>query len=197
MAESGRGVAISLRKSPTLTPRLLAANRANARRSTGPRSAPGRARASLNSLRHGLSSRRLVDSVAAAGEQGAAEYVRLKEALGRALRPGPELMPELERVTRNVWVARQYWTAWLRAPDGLRSFIRATSGMLPRPWRLRFVRGKHKTAVTVSIRRGRGPNGALAVPGFAISWPGKEPAVTGWHVAVSVWTTARPYDGRS
>src|SRR5215213_8060140 len=34
--------------------RQLAANRANARRSTGPRSARGKARSSLNALRHGL-----------------------------------------------------------------------------------------------------------------------------------------------
>jgi hypothetical protein len=36
------------------TDRQIAANRANARRSTGPRTAAGRARASRNALRHGL-----------------------------------------------------------------------------------------------------------------------------------------------
>ena len=42
-----------LRKSPTRTPALLAANRGNARKSTGPRTPAGKARARLNSLTHG------------------------------------------------------------------------------------------------------------------------------------------------
>ena len=44
---------MSLRKSPTRTAASLAANRANAQKSTGPRTAGGKARARLNRLRHG------------------------------------------------------------------------------------------------------------------------------------------------
>jgi hypothetical protein len=44
---------MSLRKSPTLTPALLASNRRNARKSTGPRTARGKAWSRLNSLREG------------------------------------------------------------------------------------------------------------------------------------------------
>jgi len=44
---------MSLRKSPRLTPALLAANRRNAQKSRGPRTAGGKARARLNRLRHG------------------------------------------------------------------------------------------------------------------------------------------------
>ena len=44
---------MSLRKSPRLTPAFLAANRRNAQKSTGPRTAGGKARARLNRLRHG------------------------------------------------------------------------------------------------------------------------------------------------
>jgi hypothetical protein len=44
---------MSLRRSPRLTPALLAANRRNAQKSTGPRTAGGKARARLNRLRHG------------------------------------------------------------------------------------------------------------------------------------------------
>jgi hypothetical protein len=43
-----------LRKSPTRTPALLAANRANARKSTGPRRPEGKNRVALSALRHGL-----------------------------------------------------------------------------------------------------------------------------------------------
>ncbi len=42
-----------LLKSPTLTPALLAANRRNASKSTGPRTAPGKAWSRLNGLRYG------------------------------------------------------------------------------------------------------------------------------------------------
>lgn len=44
---------MSLRKSPTLTPALLASNRRNARKSTGPRTARGKAWSRLNRLKHG------------------------------------------------------------------------------------------------------------------------------------------------
>ncbi len=44
---------MSLRKPPTLTPARLAANRRNAQKSTGPRTAQGKTRSRLNGLRHG------------------------------------------------------------------------------------------------------------------------------------------------
>jgi hypothetical protein len=44
---------MSLRKSPTLTEALLASNRQNARKSTGPRTAQGKAWSRLNHMRHG------------------------------------------------------------------------------------------------------------------------------------------------
>src|SRR5579864_503887 len=48
---------MSLRKSPTRTPALLEANRRNARKSTGPRTARGKAQTRLNALRNGEYSR--------------------------------------------------------------------------------------------------------------------------------------------
>ncbi len=47
------GRVMSLRKSPTLTPALLASNRRNAAKSTGPRAPRGKAKSRLNRLRHG------------------------------------------------------------------------------------------------------------------------------------------------
>jgi hypothetical protein len=52
---------MSLRKSPTLTPALLASNRQNAKRSTGPRTARGKAQSRLNALRDGTRSREFMD----------------------------------------------------------------------------------------------------------------------------------------
>jgi hypothetical protein len=47
---------MSLRKSPTMTPARLEANRRNARKSTGPRTARGKGWSRLNSLRTGARS---------------------------------------------------------------------------------------------------------------------------------------------
>jgi hypothetical protein len=47
----------STRETPAVSARKAAANRANAKRSTGPRSAAGKARSSLNALRHGILAR--------------------------------------------------------------------------------------------------------------------------------------------
>ena len=50
-----------LRKSPTLTPALLEANRRNARKSTGPRTARGKAQTRMNAFQSGDRSRLRVD----------------------------------------------------------------------------------------------------------------------------------------
>ena len=44
---------MSLRKSPQLTPEMLAARRRNAQHSTGPRTAAGKQNSKLNALKHG------------------------------------------------------------------------------------------------------------------------------------------------
>ena len=56
---------MSLRKSPTMTPARLEANRRNARKSTGPRTAQGKSQSRLNSLREGNRSALRRDAVMA------------------------------------------------------------------------------------------------------------------------------------
>jgi hypothetical protein len=78
---------MSLRKSPTLTPALLEANRRNAQRSTGPRTARGKAQVRFNALKGGSRSRL---------------YRDLRMALlfappGAVLGPGRLLTPEMAR----------------------------------------------------------------------------------------------------
>lgn len=64
----------------------LRANRANAKRSTGPRTAHGKARSRLNALKHGLLSRELVNP-ALEGSRWRAEFDALLRRLARDLRP--------------------------------------------------------------------------------------------------------------
>ena len=56
---------MSLRKSPTLTPALLDSNRRNARKSTGPKTARGKAWSRLNHLRNGARSSEYISFVEA------------------------------------------------------------------------------------------------------------------------------------
>jgi hypothetical protein len=58
---------MSLRKRPTMTPALLAANRRNAQKSTGPRTEAGKRGVMLNGLKHGLRSRSFRNSLIKSG----------------------------------------------------------------------------------------------------------------------------------
>ena len=72
---------MSLRKSPTRTPALLAANRRNTRKSTGPRTLRGKAWSRLNRLKQGRYSREYTDFTNAFMDAPAAEVGRTAAAL--------------------------------------------------------------------------------------------------------------------
>src|SRR6516165_4511389 len=88
-----------IRRSPRLTPRSLAARRANALKSTGPRTPCGKARVSLNALKHGRSM----------GPDGRAP--RFRERLLRAGYPYQEaLYGDLRSCLAQAFGARSpYW----------------------------------------------------------------------------------------
>ncbi len=82
-----------------MTAAKLAANRANAQASTGPRTDAGKAASSANSTRHGLSSERLIMP----GEDPAA-YAALRETFLRDLKPATGLEHTLaEKVAETHW----------------------------------------------------------------------------------------------
>jgi len=58
---------MSLRKRPVVTPKMIAANRANARLSTGPRTEEGKKRVRFNGLRHGQRAKSFRDAIVALG----------------------------------------------------------------------------------------------------------------------------------
>jgi hypothetical protein len=101
---------VSLRKSPTRTAALLAANRANAQKSTGPRTPEGKARVGLNSLKHGGYAVQLEERLGRAGYgQAQATYRKLRQEICEAFgTTDPQHWRQADRLASRVWLlARQ------------------------------------------------------------------------------------------
>ena len=78
---------MSLRRSPLLTPRALAARRSNAFKSTGPRTPQGKARARFNALRFGGRSARMASYLPFTGQtRDQLPSLLLRSPVGRRLR---------------------------------------------------------------------------------------------------------------
>ena len=102
-----------LRTHPCLTPASLAARRANALKSTGPRTECGKARVTLNPLKHGRRAVGLRERLARAGyREGEALYGRIRSKLSKAfappgLDPDPDLDRQSDRLANSIWVFRR------------------------------------------------------------------------------------------
>jgi hypothetical protein len=95
---------MSLRKSPQLTPQLLAASRQNAQHSTGPRSAAAKQNSKRNALKHVayVSDENQRQAMLALGEDPA-QFQTLTQELVRAFGPGDALWEKLDRsIDRKV-----------------------------------------------------------------------------------------------
>ncbi|MGH9358306.1 MAG: hypothetical protein ACRD1O_03925 [Terriglobia bacterium] len=92
-------------RSPKLTPARLAACRSNARKSTGPRTVRGKARSSLNALKHGRYARRLTRTLEQAGERGQLRvYGEIVDRISWRFRVDWEREQRItERLARQVW----------------------------------------------------------------------------------------------
>src|SRR5579872_2185807 len=85
------------------SPAQIAANRRNADKSTGPRTAEGKTVASRNALRHGLTARQLV-----LFDEGLADFARFHAELRAALAPADAVEETLaERVALCAWRLRR------------------------------------------------------------------------------------------
>jgi hypothetical protein len=108
---------VSLRKSPTLTPALLAANRRNSQKSTGPRTVRGKAQTRMNALRTGDRSRlrrnllrALLNAPPGRVEAWAESLLTPEMALNQQLRETAEIVIQAERETGQYYhelVSRQ------------------------------------------------------------------------------------------
>jgi hypothetical protein len=124
------------------TERQIAANRANAQKSTGPRTAAGRLKSSRNAFRHGLSLPLLLDGKTAAKA----------DAIGRALTP--DQASEQQRVAATEVAQAQLELLRIRVVRAeLMAMIDLASGNLERLQRLaaldryeRFAHTKRRRA---------------------------------------------------
>ncbi len=144
-----------LRKSPQRSPAMLAANRANARKSTGPRTPEGKSRVALNALRHGFYARNFLSALARS-RSNFEEFAGLYQALYLALAPSEEKKDNLLRTTIRVWVMKRRIARWAASPDQREAFFAQSGGRFPAPWRLRLKRPGWNVLVTIWVRRGRG-----------------------------------------
>ena len=100
---------------PPPSEKRLAANRANAKKSTGPRTPQGKARSSMNALVHGLSAKSIV-----LPNEDRRAYQRFARAMRRDLEPSGAMETVLvERVIQAAWRLRRagqaQWDVALRA----------------------------------------------------------------------------------
>ena len=93
-----------------ISERRLAANRANAKKSTGPRTPEGKARSSMNAMVHGLSARRVV-----LPNEDRGAFEAFARAMRKDLRPdGPVQAMLVEEVIGAAWRLRRAGEAEMR-----------------------------------------------------------------------------------
>ena len=95
---------------------MLAANRANAQKSTGPASAAGKARMALNALKHGGRTARLPEKLLRAGDrEGEALYRWFREEITATFGRGrPQEQRRVDQIAAAAW-CRARGLARLRA----------------------------------------------------------------------------------
>ncbi len=121
-----------LRKSPIRTEAFLAANRGNAQKCTGPRTPEGKARVSLNGLKHGRYAQRLPEKLEAAGlRSSAALYAQIRSEIVATFKTqDPVELKQIERVTVLVWCMA--WQAGVLGPKPQSTLFSSGSRSLSR-----------------------------------------------------------------
>ena len=127
------------------TPAQIAANRRNARRSTGPRTPEGKARSARNALRHGFTSREFI----VPGEERE-NFESLRHGLEAELKPHGALAELLfNQLLHAAWNLHRIAGAEAQLYDGRRDPL-TRDDLLPRlellaRYRARFGRSFHRT----------------------------------------------------
>jgi hypothetical protein len=135
---------------------LLAANRANAQKSTGPRTPQGKNRVGLSALRHGLH----FLSALAKSSRALQKFRELHAALYAALLPDKTdeaAIDLLKRTVLQVWAMKQALARWAASPSEREAWFARTGGVCPAPWQLLIQRPGWRVRISVWVRWGRGP----------------------------------------
>jgi hypothetical protein len=153
-----------LRKSPRRTRALLAANRRNSRKSTGPRTATGKRQSAWNAIRHGRRARHSCRRIPVARRELKA-FMDFYCKLSDAIIPADSLAGEQAVLTKalEAWKVKRILDRWIETrteEDWL--VLAAGAAPLPSFWRLRLRRPGVSVpdwTVTISVwlRWGRGP----------------------------------------
>lgn len=136
---------MSLRHSPCLTAASLAARRANALKSTGPRTECGKARVALNPLKHGRRAVALQEKLARAGyREGEALCRHIRSRLSKAFAmPGEEPDQALNRqgdgLANWIWVFQRGLRRWRAKRAKLECALESGSGTARLSQRTRIV----------------------------------------------------------
>jgi hypothetical protein len=173
---------MSLRKPPVLTPASLAARRANALKSTGPRTPEGKQRVMLNALKHGQGTRSAEATHRRLSPADQLSLARLYRALWWAILPGPEHLDRMLPLAYCVWNVMRKMEREARSAAGKLRGRR--QGWLPPPWRFRIRLHDERVVISVQLRRARGPAGARSRP--VAGWDGEWPV----HVVAAIHTTS-------
>ena len=160
------GKTMSLVKSPTLTPAKLAACRANARKSTGPRTPEGKRRIVFNSLKHGERSRDFLSNLVKAGSREDKEaYLELHCRLEPLLLPATaEDRKKAEALLRQLWCTQRLLSRALNRPQGSNLPSKRRSPLESEPRKITIRSGIQvvvpwgRLTLHLCLRRGRGPN---------------------------------------
>ncbi len=112
------------------TNKQIAANRRNARKSTGPRTEEGKERSSRNAVKHGLTSRRVV-----LADEDPKEYMEFRIEIHEDLRPMGSLETSLaNRITAQTWRLARVPAIETEMIDALRPNASTGDGSLGKIW---------------------------------------------------------------
>jgi len=145
-----------LRKSPTLTPRFLEANRKNAQKSTGPRTREGKAVSALNALKHGSYALQLPERLLTAGHQESAQFYRqVRREIADTFAASKKLDPhQLDQLAAQVWImARRAGVLGKKPESGV--VPSASGGTAPSPFRIRMQSPGGRVGLLYWVQRKR------------------------------------------
>jgi len=186
---------MSLVKSPASTPARIAANRANAKKSTGPRTPEGKRRIVFNALKHGQRSRDFLSNLLkGASRDEKIAYLELHLRLERLVQPATaEDQGKLEVLVRELWCTQRLLSRGLNRPQASDFPSKPTSHLESKSRRISIRSGIQvvvpwgRITLHLCLRRGRGPNRQ------GTRWPRRATGVDGNRRRKRVYWTVRIY----